>query len=66
MIRYTQYTYIVFELDREDYQYAFVAGNSTQYLWLLSRSPTVSDDLKARFIAQSAALGFDTDALLFD
>jgi apolipoprotein D and lipocalin family protein len=59
-------SYIVFELDREDYQYAFVAGNSTQYLWLLSRSPTVSDDLKARFIAQSAALGFDTHALLFD
>jgi hypothetical protein len=26
----------------------------------------VSDDLKARFIAQSAALGFDTHALLFD
>ena len=58
-------SYIVFELG-PDYQYAFVAGNTTQYLWLLSRSPTVPDDLKARFIAQSAALGFDTDALIFN
>lgn len=58
-------SYIVFELGPH-YEHAFVAGNTTEYLWLLSRSPTVSDDLKAHFIAQSAALGFDTDALIFN
>ena len=58
-------SYIVFELGPH-YEHAFVAGNTTEYLWLLSRSPNVSDDLKAHFIAQSAALGFDTDALIFN
>ena len=35
-------SYVVFELDQEDYRYAFVSGAKTSYLWLLSRTPTVS------------------------
>lgn len=58
-------SYIVFELDTEDYQYAFVAGNNTHYLWLLARTPEVSDEVMARFIEQSSALGFATDELIF-
>ena len=58
-------SYIVFELDAEGYQYAFVAGNNTNYLWLLARTPKVSDEVMARFIAQSSALGFATDELIF-
>jgi len=57
--------YIIFELDAEDYQYAFVAGNSTDYLWLLARTPAVSDDLIKRFVQRSRALGFDTDQLIW-
>ena len=38
--------YVIFELDKENYQYAFVSGPSTSYLWFLSRAPTVSDKLK--------------------
>ncbi len=34
-------SYVIFELDREHYQYAFVAGPDTSYLWLLSRTPEV-------------------------
>ena len=58
-------SYIIFDLDRSNYQYAFVAGNSTDYLWLLSRTPQVSDEVMESFISQSAALGFDTEALIF-
>lgn len=58
-------SYIVFELDAENYEYAFVAGNNTDYLWLLSRTPKVSDEVMARFIERSAALGFATDDLIF-
>lgn len=58
-------TYAVFELDREDYRYAFVCGNSTSYLWLLARTPEVSQDLVERFVKRSKELGFDTDALIF-
>ncbi len=58
-------SYIIFELDSVDYQYAFVAGMDTDYLWFLSRSPEVSDDLVNHFIELSATLGFDTESLIF-
>jgi apolipoprotein D and lipocalin family protein len=57
--------YIIFELDKEDYQYAFVSGPDTSYLWLLSRTPTVSNELIEKFIAQAEAAGFDTDELIY-
>ena len=58
-------SYVVFGLDHEAYQYAFVAGYNKSYLWLLSRTPTVSDELLARFVQTSGELGFDTDNLIF-
>lgn len=57
--------YVVFELDQEDYQYAFVSGNTTSYLWLLSRTPTIDDALRARFIEKITALGFDPQGLIW-
>lgn len=57
-------SYIVFELDQDDYQYAFVSGPNTKYLWLLSRTPTVDPDLMTRFTETAAELGFDTDELI--
>ncbi|GJL74953.1 lipocalin family protein [Nitrosomonas sp.] len=58
-------SYIVFDLDHENYQYAFVSGYNTSYLWLLSRTPAISQTLKERFIQKSQELGFDTNALIF-
>ena len=58
-------SYIIFDLDHKNYQYAFVAGNTTDYLWLLSRTPDISDQVMQDFLEQSAALGFDTEALIF-
>ena len=57
--------YAIFQLDREGYQYAFVSGPDESYLWLLSRTPTVSDALRARFVERAQALGFDTAELIF-
>ena len=57
-------SYIIFDLDA-DYQYAFVAGNSTDYLWLLARTPQVSDQVVARFLSRAEALGFDTQQLIY-
>lgn len=57
-------SYIVFELDQADYQYAFVAGNSRSYLWFLSRTPTVSEALLEHFIRRAGELGFDTGGLI--
>ena len=57
--------YVIFELDKENYQYAFVSGPSTSYLWFLSRTPTVSDKLKAEFETTSKELGFTTQDLIW-
>lgn len=58
-------SYVIFELDQEGYEYAFVSGYNTSYLWLLSRTPTVDASLMARFIDTAQRLGFDTDELIF-
>lgn len=57
--------YIVFELDKEAYQYAFVTSYDKSYLWLLARTPTVSNALLDRFVQKVAELGFETDKLIF-
>ncbi|NVD06892.1 lipocalin [Vibrio sp. JPW-9-11-11] len=57
-------SYVVFELDQTNYQYAFVSGPNTDYLWLLSRSPEVDPLLLDAFIAAAKQRGFDTDNLI--
>lgn len=58
-------SYVVFELDKKDYDYAFVSGPDLSYLWLLSRKKTVDPDVKIRFLAKAASVGFDTEKLIF-
>ena len=57
-------SYVVFELG-DAYEYAFVAGYNTGYLWLLSRTPDVSEALQARFISRARELGFAADELIW-
>ncbi|MDG1693984.1 MAG: lipocalin family protein [Porticoccaceae bacterium] len=57
-------SYVIFELDQQDYQYAFVAGNTTNYLWLLARTPEVSDDLMNQFRSSAEELGFNLEDLI--
>jgi apolipoprotein D and lipocalin family protein len=58
-------SYIIFELDHQNYQHAFVSGPDTKFLWLLSRTPVVDDEVMRKFIAMSEARGFDTDKLIY-
>lgn len=58
-------SYVIFELDRENYQYAFVSGYNRDYLWLLSRTPTVSEELRQHFVSEARELGFAVDTLQF-
>jgi apolipoprotein D and lipocalin family protein len=57
--------YVVFELDKANYQYAFVSGPNTDYLWFLSRTPTVDEKLMTLFKEKAESLGFDTDQLIY-
>lgn len=62
-------SYIVFDLGMgdtdADYQYAFVSGPDTSYLWLLSRTPEVEQSLIESFNEKAGALGFETDKLIY-
>jgi len=57
-------SYVIFELDKESYQYAFVtSGNSS--LWLLAREPVIGDELKDRFLNMVSQAGYNTQELIF-
>jgi len=58
-------SYVVFDLDRENYSYALVCGPDKSYFWLLARSPKIDDNLKKRLVDKAASLGFDTDKLIY-
>ncbi|MFO7706993.1 MAG: lipocalin family protein [Desulfobacterales bacterium] len=58
-------SYIVFELDRDSYQYALVSGPDKSYFWILARKPEMDKELKERLVANAAARGFRTDELIW-
>lgn len=57
-------SYVVFELDKENYSYAFVTGYNRDYLWFLSRTPEVGEEAIEAFRARARAEGFDLDELI--
>ncbi len=56
--------YGIFELD-PDYRYALVSGPDTSYLWLLARTPRIDTATREALLTKAAALGFDTNKLIF-
>lgn len=57
-------SYVIFDLDQQNYQYAFIAGPDKSYLWFLSRTPAVGDDLMNRFYKKAQDLDFNTDEII--
>lgn len=58
-------SYVVFELDHEDYQYSLVCGPNKSYLWILSRTPEMEIELKEMLTEKARLMGFDTSTLIF-
>lgn len=58
-------SYIVAELDKKDYQWSLVTGPDKDYLWILSRTKTLPDEVRQQLIEKAASMGYDTDALIF-
>jgi apolipoprotein D and lipocalin family protein len=56
--------YNVVALDPE-YRYALVAGESTDYLWLLSREKTMPKPVKDAYLAKAKELGYNIGALIW-
>lgn len=55
--------YVVFGLD-DQYTTAYITGYNRDYLWLMSRTPEVSDEVLAAFKARAEAEGFELGELI--
>jgi len=49
----------------DDYSYALVAGDSENYLWLLSRKPKISADTQELMLERARSLGYDVSKLIY-
>jgi len=58
-------SYVIFYLNKENYSYALVCGPDKSYLWILARSSLIDEGEKKRLVEKAAALGFDTDRLIY-
>ena len=58
-------SYVIMDLDKDDYQYALITGPDKEYLWLLARSPELSPQIKTRLLNKAQAAGYDTDKLIW-
>lgn len=56
--------YRVMLLD-DDYQYALVGSGSDDYLWILSRTPQISPESKAKILTEAQRRGYDTSKLIW-
>ena len=56
--------YNVIALDRE-YRHALVCGPDRDYLWILSRTPTISDEVKQEMLAVATREGFDVSKFIW-
>ena len=56
--------YIVFDLDPE-YRYAMVTGSTKDYLWILSRTPSMDDKIYSNLLDEAKNKGFETSNLIF-
>lgn len=56
--------YNVIKLD-DNYQYALVSGPNRDYLWILSRTPTLPDAVKQDYLDTARSLGFRVDELVW-
>ena len=57
--------YNIIELDKDQYQYALVAGPDRGYLWILARSPELDQDILSELVKKAEQLNFPTDELIY-
>lgn len=58
-------SYVVAELDKENYRYSLVTGPDKTYLWILSRTPELPQETLDSLLTKAKALGFDTSKLIW-
>ncbi|MGB5326536.1 MAG: lipocalin family protein [Pseudomonadales bacterium] len=58
-------SYVIFELDKNNYQYAFVSGPNEKFLWLLARTADPADSVIEYFLEAARERDFDVESLIF-
>lgn len=56
--------YNVLAID-DEYKYALIAGESTKYLWILSREVNIPEEIKENYLKIAKEIGFYTDDLVW-
>ena len=57
-------SYVVFELEKNNYSYALISGPDKDYFWILAREPQIESELLESLIAKAKALGFETENII--
>lgn len=55
--------YFVLELDQKNYGYALVGSSSENYLWILSRTPTLPDETYNMLVEKARKRGYNVSLL---
>lgn len=56
--------YNIITLDEENYSYAMVTGNNYKFLWILSRTPQMDQDIYNSLIQQADDWGYEVDNII--
>lgn len=48
-----------------DYETALVFGDTTDYIWILSRKKTISETIKQKFLAKATEAGYDLNRMVW-
>ena len=48
-----------------DYRWVLVGGSSDKYLWILSRTPVLADDVRTTILAEATRRGYDVSKLIW-
>lgn len=51
--------YNILELDQEDYQWAMIGSSTPDYFWILSRKPSIPDELYLKILQKAESRGYD-------
>lgn len=56
--------YNIIALD-SDYRYALIAGRSTKYLWILSRTKEIPESVRSEYLNTAKTFGYDISKLIW-
>lgn len=59
---YSDYNILLLD---EGYNYALIGSKSSKYLWILARTPQISQEVKDILLAEAEKRGYDTQSLIW-